>query len=71
MYYWKLTELKDRSQHCNKRIDGIAQKNGETWDEREEEIQELLLDRLDLDDIEIEWAPGAYEEPNRTSTIES
>ena len=34
MCYRKLTELKDRSRHCNEKIDGIAVKNGETWDER-------------------------------------
>ena len=42
----KIVELEDRSRRNNLRIDGITEKENETWDECEQEIQSLIKDKL-------------------------
>ena len=52
----KLTELEDRSRRKNIRIDGIKETKGETWNDSEEKVQDMLAQKLGLDGIEIEGA---------------
>ena len=52
----KLTELEDRSRRNNKRIDGIAEEPGETWEECEKKVQRLLSEELDINNVVIERA---------------
>ena len=52
----KLTELEDRSRRKNIRIDGIKETKGETWNDSEEKVQDMLAQKLGLDGIEIERA---------------
>ena len=53
----KLTDLEDRSRRNNLRIDGVAEENGETWDDCERKVKEIIMDKLELEnDIIIERA---------------
>ena len=52
----KLTELEDRSRRNNIRIDGIKEMKGETWNDCEEEVQDMFAQKLGLDGIETECA---------------
>ena len=44
----------DRSRRCNLRIDGVTEKEGETWEQCEEEIQNIFKEKLGLENINIE-----------------
>ena len=44
----KIVELEDRSRRNNLRIDGITEKENETWDECEQEVQSLIKDKLGI-----------------------
>ena len=50
--YNKLVDLEDRSRRCNLRIDGVT----ETWEQGEEEIQNIFKEKLGLEKIDIERA---------------
>ena len=52
----KLTELEDRSRRNNIRIDRIAEKPGETWEECERKVHRLLSEELDINDVVIQRA---------------
>ena len=53
----KLIDLEDRSRCNNLRVDGIEEKNGETWDDCEKELQNLFTEKLEItDEIKIERA---------------
>ena len=53
----KLTDLEDRSRRNNFRIDGVAEENGETWDNCGRKVEEIVMDKLELEnDIIIERA---------------
>ena len=52
--YNKLVDLEDRSRRCNLRIDGVTEKKGETWEQCEEEIQNIFKEKLGLENINIE-----------------
>ena len=53
----KVVELEDRSRRNNLRIDGITEKESETWDECEQEVQSLIKDNLgNAENIVIERA---------------
>ena len=54
--YIKLVDLEDRSRRCNLRIDGVTEKKGETWEQCEEEIQNIFKEKLGLENINIERA---------------
>ena len=54
--YNKLVDLEDRSRRCNLRIDGVTEKKGETWEQCEEEIQNIFKEKLGLENINIERA---------------
>ena len=54
--YIKLVDLEDRSRRWNLRIDGVTEKKGETWEQCEEEIQNIFKEKLDLENINIERA---------------
>ena len=52
-----MVDLVDRSRRNNPRIDGISEKENETWDEREQEVQSLIKDKLGIaENIVIERA---------------
>ena len=44
----KLVELEDRSRRNNIRIDGITEKENETWDECEQEVTSLIKEKLGI-----------------------
>ena len=44
----KIVELKDRSRRNNLLVDGITEKENETWDECEQEVQSLIKDKLGI-----------------------
>ena len=50
----KLTELEDSSRRNNKRIDGIAEEPGETWEECKGKVQPLLNEEPYINDVVIE-----------------
>ena len=51
----KLTELEDRSRRNNVGIDGIPETSNETWERCEEEVRNIIKNKLDVtDDIEIQ-----------------
>ena len=54
--YNKLVDLEDRCRRCNLRIDGVTEKKGETWEQCEEEIQNVFKEKLGLENINIERA---------------
>ena len=51
----KLMELEDRSRRNNLRIDGIDEKQNETWHECEARVQELLEVNLGITDTIELW----------------
>ena len=56
----KLTDLEDRSRRNNLRIDRAAEENGESWDDCEQKVKEVFMDKLELEnDIIIERAHRA------------
>ena len=71
----KIVELEDRSRRNNLRIDGITEKENETWDECEQEVQSLIKDKLGIaESIIIERAhrikkKGNSENPGKPRTI--
>ena len=54
--YNKLVDLEDRSRRCNLAIDVVTEKKAETWEQYEEEIQNIFKEKLDLENINIETA---------------
>ena len=54
--YNKLVDLEDRSRRWNLRIDGVTEKKGETWEQCEEEIQNIFKEKLGLENINIDRA---------------
>ena len=44
----KIVELEDRSRRNNFRVDGITEKENETWDECEQEVQSFIKDKLGI-----------------------
>ena len=53
----KVVELEDRSRWNNLCIDGITEKENETWDKCEQEVQSLIKDKLGIsENIVIERA---------------
>ena len=50
-----LTDLEDRSRRNNLRIDGVEEENGESWDDCESKMEDIFVDKLELEnDIIIE-----------------
>ena len=54
--YNKLVDLEDRSRRCNLRINGVTEKKDETWEQCEDEIQNIFNENLVLENIDIERA---------------
>ena len=54
--YNKRVELEDRSRTCNPKIDGVTERQAETWEQCEEEIQNIFKEKLGLENIDIETA---------------
>ena len=56
----KLTDLEDRSRRSNFRIDGVAEENGEGWDDCKRKVKKIFRNRLELEnDVIIERAHRA------------
>ena len=56
----KLTDLEDHSRRSNLRKDGVAEENGKSWDDCEQKMKEVFMDKLELvNDIIIERAHRA------------
>ena len=47
----KFTDLEDRSRRNNLRIDGVAEENGESWDDCEQKVKEIFMDKLELENV--------------------
>ena len=71
----KIVDLEDRSRRNNLRIDEISEKENETWDECEQEVQSLIKDKLGIaENIVIERAhrikkKGNSDNPGKPRTI--
>lgn len=67
----KLIELEDRSRRNNLRIDGIQESDDESWEKCEEDLQNIIKDKLDIDkEIEIDRCHRAGKKQyNRPRTI--
>ena len=71
----KIVDLEDRSRRNNLRIDGISEKENETWDECGQEVQSLIKDKLGIaENIVIERArrikkTGNSDNPRKPRTI--
>ena len=63
--YNKLVDIEDRSRRCNLRIDGVTKREGETWEKCEDEIQNVFMEKLGLENIDIE---RAYRSKGKTSS---
>ena len=56
----KLTDLEDRCGKNNLQIDGVAEENGESWDDCQQKVKGNFIDKLELEnDIIIERAHRA------------
>ena len=44
----KFTDLEDRSRRNNLRIDGVAEENGESWDNCKRKVKEIFMDKLEF-----------------------
>ena len=44
--YNNLVDLEDRSRRCDLRTDGVTERKGETWDQCEDEIQNIFKEEL-------------------------
>ena len=49
--YNKLINLEDRSRRCNQRIDDVAERKGETWEQCEDKVQIAIKEKLGLKNI--------------------
>ena len=68
----KLIELEDRSRRNNLRIDRIEEKPNETWKECEENVQEMIKEKLGITEpIEIDRCHriSKRKKPNRPRTV--
>ena len=68
----KFIELEDRSRTNNLRIDGIEEKPNETWEECEENVQEMIKEKLGImEPIEIDRSHrmSKRKKPNRPRTV--
>ena len=66
----KLVELEDRSRRNNIRIDGIKERNKESWEECERRVHSMLKERLDIENVERERAHRAgRKDRNKPRTI--
>ena len=54
--YNKLVDIEDRSRRCNLRIDGVTKREGEIWEQCEDEIQNVFKEKLGLENIDLEKA---------------
>ena len=52
----RLRDLEDRSRRDNRRIDGIAELENETWEQTEEILHNLFKEKLELENISVERA---------------
>ena len=63
--YNKLIDLEDRSRGCNLRIDGVTERKSETWEQCEEEIQNIFKEKPGVKNIDID---RAHQSKRKTSS---
>ena len=49
--------MEDRSCRNNILLDGVTEEKGETWEDCEKKVLEILTDKLEIEDATIERAP--------------
>ena len=49
--YNKLIDLEDRSRRYSIRIDSVAERKGETWEQCKDEVQTVIKEKLGLENI--------------------
>ena len=54
----KISEMEERSCRNNIRVDGVTEEQGETWEDCENKLSEILRDKLEVADVTIERAYG-------------
>ena len=42
-------DLEDRYRRNNLKIDGVAEENGETWDDCKQKVKEIFMGKLELE----------------------
>lgn len=52
----KSRQMEDRSRRSNLRIDGLSEDSNESWEETEQKVNELVMNKLGLTNVEIERA---------------
>ena len=52
----KISEMQGRSRRNNIRVDGVTKEKGETWEDSEKKVLEILKDILEIKDVIIERA---------------
>ena len=50
----KMSEKEDRSCRNNIRVDGVTEEKGETWEDCENKVLEILRDKFEIEDVKIE-----------------
>ena len=66
----KLPDLEHHSRKNNLRIDGVAEKYAETWDNCEQKVKEIFMDKLELEnDIIVEQAHRDKKKTNMARRI--
>ena len=53
-FYNKLVDLEGRSKRNNLRIDGIAEEPNESWEQCEEQLQNMFKEKIGLNNVQIE-----------------
>ena len=52
----RLPELQDRSRRNNLRVDGVTEEKGETWEDSEKKVPEILSYKLEIEHVTIKGA---------------
>ena len=60
--------MEDRSRRNNMGVDGVTEEKGETWEDCEKKVLEILRDKLEIEDVTIECAHRVKPYQNRKVT---
>ena len=52
----RILEIEGRFRRNNIRVDGLTKEKGETWEDSENKILEILRNNLEIDDVTVERA---------------
>ena len=64
----KISEMQDRSRRSNIRVDGVTEEKGETWEDCENKVLEILRDKPEIEDVTIERAHRGKSYQNKKIT---